>query len=221
MTTTKRAIVNYSTPVYYGIQERLFKSFTGIDKVKIRGKKFEPHEKNPYAFKIRSIETALISGYTQILWLDSSCYAVNDPAPIFDIIEKKGYFMEQAGHMAGNWTNDRTLEYFKISRNKAMKIQMYSAGFTGINFDTKIGWKFFSMWRDAMEAGMFKGAWHNKALTESKDTRCKGHRHDMSCASIIAHKLKMEYEPGGSFFQYGSPESELNHNGIIFKLEGI
>jgi hypothetical protein len=216
-----RAIVNYSTEQYYEIQDRLFNSFTGIDKVKLRELNCDSHQSNPYAFKIQAIEAAMIAGYKQVLWLDSSCWAVKDPSPIFDIIDAKGYFMEEAGHMAGNWTNDRALEYFQISRDEAMNIPMYSAGFTGINFDTDIGWKFFSWWRSAMEFGMFRGQWDNDTHSESRDPRCKGHRHDMSCASIIAYKLGMTFEPGNSYFQYGSPESELNHDKIIFKLQGI
>lgn len=216
-----RAIVNYSTEKYYEIQDRLFNSFIGIDKIKLRDLNCDSHESNPYAFKIQAIETALSAGYKQILWLDASCYAVKSPDKIFKIIDKQGYFLEDSGFKVGNWTNDKTLDYFQISRDEAMNIPMNSAGFTGINFDTEIGWKFFSWWRSAMEFGMFQGKWDNDLHSESTDERCKGHRHDQSCASLIAYKLGMKIEPVNTYFQAASPESELLHDGIIFKLQGV
>src|SRR4051812_44561198 len=56
-----------------------------------------PHHENPYAFKLYAIDKVRKMGYNQILYLDSSCYAIENLQPIFDIIERKGYFMQEAG----------------------------------------------------------------------------------------------------------------------------
>lgn len=222
----KQAIVNLSTSQYYNAQTRLVNSLKGygIPCFDYRSEKdigAPLHRSNPYAFKIYAIDAIHQVGFDHILWLDSSCYAIADPKPVMDIIANKGYFMEEAGHVVGKWANDNCLRYFGLTRDEAMEIPMYSAGFTGLNFNKSIATDFFGEWRRAMEYGYFKGQWTNTNKTESQDVRCEGHRHDMACASIIAHRLDMAYEPGGTYFQYGAPEDPVRAESIIFKLQGI
>lgn len=222
-----KAIVSLATDLFRRGQIRLMDSlinktdadFIGFNSVEQVAA--PPHSNNPYAFKIYAIQAALNRGYRQILWLDASAYAVNPVQPIFDIIERDGYFLEEAGHWAGTWANDKALNYFGIDRDEAMTIPMFSAGWTGLNFEAEIAREFFARWKNAMLSGCFIGGWHNTEKTESQDERCKGHRHDMVCGSIIAHKLGMKYTTGGSFFQYGKVEDALNHPQIIFKAQGI
>ena len=222
----KQVIVNLSTPRFHRAQARLRASLEGygipyLDYNSEAQVKAPLHRDNPYAFKVYAIEQARRAGADHVLWLDSSCYAIADPAPIFDIIANKGYFMEEAGHVAGKWANDNCLQHFGITRDEAMEIPMFSAGFTGINFNDMFAAEFFRQWKEAMLAGAFKGGWTNTNKTESQDARCEGHRHDMVCASIIAHKLGMTYEPGGTYFQYAAPSDPVRAESIIFKLQGI
>lgn len=179
------------------------------------------HSKVPYAFKIYSILRAYEMGYTSILYLDTSAYAIADINPIFEIIERDGYFMEEAGHYCGTWTNDKTLRHFNITRDEAMAMPMYSAGFTGIDFNNLDVNAFFTIWEQSMHAGCFNGQWNNLAETESKDKRCEGHRHDMSCASIIANQLGMKYQSGGSYFQYAAPDDIKLKESVIFYVQGM
>ena len=225
----RRAIVSFANERgnYFEAQQRLKDSligFTDADFIAIQGEDSigaPKHDKNSYAFKIYAIQEAINRGYTSILYLDTSAYAVANIDAIFDIIELDRYFMEEAGHYAGTWTNDRALKYFGLSRDEAMKITMYSAGFTGLDFTNDIACPFYMMWIDAMSAGCFKGKWDNKGFTQSKDTRCEGHRHDMSCASIIAKTLQMKYQSGGSYFQYGAPEDKKNKDTVCFYVQGL
>jgi len=225
----RRAIVSFANERgnYLEAQQRLKDSligFTDADFIAIQGEESigaPKHDKNPYAFKIYAIQEAINRGYTSILYLDTSAYAVANIDTIFNIIELDGYFMEEAGHYAGTWTNDKALKYFGLTRDEAMKITMYSAGFTGLDFTNDIACAFYMMWIDAMSAGCFKGKWDNKGFTQSKDTRCEGHRHDMSCASIIAHDLQMKYQSGGSYFQYGAPEDKKNKDTVCFYVQGL
>lgn len=180
------------------------------------------HTDNPYAFKIYAFEKAKSLGYKNILWLDASVYCVNDVQPVFDIIEKEGYIMQYAGQKLGAWANDNCLEYFNLTRDDAMDIICYgNAGFLGLNFDFEISNKFFELWKKAAIDGIFKGAWNNNNKTESKDERCKGHRHDLTCGSIIAHKLGMEYKKGTEWLQYAAPDDAVLNDTIIFKAQGI
>lgn len=179
------------------------------------------HADNPYAFKIYAIKHAIDQGYTSLLWLDSSCFAIKKVSPIFDEIETNGYIMQEAGHFAGTWTNDSTLEYFGVTRDEAMEMPCYgNAGFLGLNMLSDIGRVFFTNWKLAMESGCFKGAWTNGHHSESYDDRCLGHRHDLSCGSIIANQLGMQYKSGNEWLQYAGVFDETANETIIIKAQG-
>lgn len=209
----KPTIVNVATHRFHGGQLRLKSSLLpyAIDFNYWQSERelgAPLHTDNPYAFKIYAIEHAWGMGYDKVLWLDASVYAVKDPSPVFDWITKHGVFMEEAGHYVGQWCNDQTLEYFAITREQAMTMPMFSAGFVGFDFSNPIARQFFDRWKESMLAGMFKGDYSN-------------HRHDMTCGSIIANKMKLPMSSGGQFFAYigqgYGPPSET----AIFHLQGI
>lgn len=209
-----KCIVNLSTSQYNKGQTRLENSLKGKTDADFICFKSElevgspRHKDNPYAFKIYAIENALNKGYTQILWLDSSAYAIANVEPIFNLIRRNGHFMEDAGHLADKWTNDRTLEYFDLTKEEAIKIPLYSSGFTGLNFNNETTVTFFELWKQSMLDGQFKGDWSN-------------HRHDMTCASIIAHRLGIKYETCGKYFQYAKPHEKQNKKTVLFFAQGI
>lgn len=180
------------------------------------------HSENPYAFKIYAFEKAREAGYTQILWLDSSVFAIQNVQPVFDHISQHGYIMQDAGHYVGNWTNDRALDYFRMNRDEAMNIKCYgNAGFLGLDFTNYKAISFFEAWKTAMLDGMFKGNWNNNEKTESQDERCLGHRHDLSCGSILAHRSGMQLQSGDQWLQYAGPYDKTGNESIIFKAQGI
>lgn len=207
----KRCIVNLATSKYWEGQKRLQQSVkdyqvnTFQNEVQVNS---PFHNDNPYAFKIYAIESMLRAGYDQILWLDASVYAVKSPKPVFDWIDHYGYFMEEAGHYVGQWCNDRTLEFFGITREEAMDMPMFSAGFVGLDFRNETAAAFFSRWKSAMLNGMFKGDWSN-------------HRHDMTCGSIIAHQMGLKFSPGGTYFAYVGPGYGDPLPSAVFYLKGM
>jgi hypothetical protein len=160
-----------------------FHSWIGEDKVGS-----PPHGENPYAFKVYSFEKVR-GKYEQVLWLDSSIWLVKPIFPIFKIIGEKGYFMEEAGHWLGRWINEKTLKYYGITREEAMKIPMFSAGVLGLDFTNKKAKEFYRLWKSDCEAGLFVGDHRN-------------HRHDMTCASFRAYQLGMKFERGGTHLAY-------------------
>lgn len=227
---SKRAIVSLATERgnYYQSLARLGDSLKG----KFDGDFFgfmgehsvgaPKHLENPYAFKLYAIAEVLDKGYDQVLWLDSSVYAIKNVSPIFDIIEAQGYVMQDSGHYIGNWASDTQLETFSLSRDKAMTMSMYgNAGLLGIDHDSIKGMGFFHTWSRHMQNGLFKGSWTNENKTESNDERCFGCRHDMVIGSILAHKFKMHYHPGDQLLQYASPEETPINDSIIFFAQGI
>jgi hypothetical protein len=147
------------------------------------------HHPYNYAFKVYAVDS--VKHYDLVLWLDCSIVLVNSPKPVFDIIETQGFFAENSGHSVGMWCNDRTLEYFGITREEANKMRMFSSGMTGFNFKTDIGQEFFERWKQSMSDGMFTGSW-------------KDHRHDQTCGSIILNQMGLadKYAECGTYFAY-------------------
>lgn len=183
-----------------------------------------PHSVMPYGFKIHGIQKAIDAGFDQILWLDSSCYAIKNVEKIFTVIEAEGFIFQEAGHMLGTWTNDVTLKHFGISRDQAMNIPMIgNAGFLGLNMRNAQAKQFFIRWKQAYQDGLFHGSWSNEHKSESQDERCKGHRHDMSCSSALVHTMGLSHliKPGDQWLQYAGPYDETGNDSIIIKAQGI
>lgn len=222
-------VINLSTHKYLKGQKRLQMTLAGYsnsdflfytDENQFASPK---HIDNPYAFKTYAIKNALDKGYKKILWLDASIYAIKDISPAWNIIENEGYLMQEAGWFCGQWANDKCLEYFNITRDEAMTMPMYgNAGLLGLNFENETAINFFELWHKSSQDGIFKGSWNNNNKTESNDTRCLGHRHDMVAGSIIANKLKMRYIPSNQIMQYGcAPHIKPINDTIILKAYGI
>lgn len=182
---------------------------------------FRSHMDNPYAFKIDAFNKAREDGFNQILYVDCSIWAIKDVSPLFDVLSDRGYVMQYAGHMCGTWTNDATLYYFDIDRDTAMTIPMFSAGFLALDFSHPVTHNFFVRWEAACNQGLFMGRWDNKLKTESNDHRCEGHRHDMSCASIIANDEKMHIDQCGDWFAYIGPAYNSPPEKSIFYAQGL
>jgi hypothetical protein len=210
-----KAIVNLSTAQYNRGRQRLVDSLNGnfdggVFTFTSESEVGSPlHTENPYAFKIYAIEKVKEMGYTEILWLDASCHAIKNVQPIFDWMKEKGIFLESAGHLAGSWSNDETLNYFGISREQAMSMPMYSAGFTGLDFNNPISVEYFQKWKKSMLDGYFKGSWVN-------------HRHDMTCGSIIANQMGLleKFSGGGNFFAYTGEAYGTPKDSVIFYVSG-
>ena len=166
------------------------------------------HLENPYAFKIYAFKKARELGYTKILYLDSSIFAVNPLDKLWEVLDEDGYFMQEAGHLVGRWCNERTLEYFSLSREAAMDIMMYgNAGLLALDFENEKANNFFQLWEKSMLEGQFIGSWDD-------------HRHDMTCGSIIANRLQMKLQSGNKWMIYTSDEAAVSED-IIFHASGM
>jgi hypothetical protein len=164
------------------------------------------HDEIPYAFKPYAIQKAIDLGYEQILWCDSPIYAKQNIQPVFDHIKEHGYvFFDNIGYSLGDYTNDKTLEYFGISREESWKVKMIMACCMGFDadYDSDPSGLFQTYKRLAKE--LYPGEWDNDDLTESTDRRVKGHRHDQSVMSAIIHTEKYDILKGqDTFFAYES-----------------
>lgn len=163
----------------------------------------EPHSVIPYKFKPYAIQKAIDLGYEQILWVDSPVYAKQSIEPVFDHIAKHGYlFFDNIGFSLGDYTNDKTIEHFKINRDESWKVKMIMACVMGFDFTKTPVQDIFKQYLSVANE-LYPGEWDNGDLTESQDRRVKGHRHDQSVMSAILYKEGFEVLKGqDTFFAY-------------------
>lgn len=206
-------IVNFATDGFKRGQARLMKSIDG----KCRGVFYDSythikspsHQKSPYEFKVHALKRAMKDhpNETIFLWCDASLFRVGDLSKIETIIERDGYFMEEAGHYVKDWCNAHARKYFNFT-DAENHFTMFSAGLLGLHRNSPLSMDFFHQWAASAAAGCFIGSW-------------KDHRHDMTCASIIAQRLNMTYQRGGSHMAYLGPGFQEPAPGVVFHLQGI
>lgn len=158
------------------------------------------HSQIPYAFKPHAIQKAIDLGYETILWCDSPIYAKQSIEPVFKHIEDIGYlFFDNIGYSLGDYTNDKTLNHFGITREESWHIKMIMACIMGFHKDHL---HLFNQYKNVANE-LYPGEWDNDDLTESKDMRVKGHRHDQSVMSALLHIHNIPILKGqDTFFAY-------------------
>lgn len=207
-------IVNFATKEYSRGQKRLSDSIPSSYN-KLMFSQYDTigsptHRESPYEFKVHAIRIAAEIDPV-VLWVDASMYCVGDLSKIEKIILENGYFMEEAGHWVGSWCNDHTRKHFELTPDEAKVpggYNMFSAGLLGLDFQDPKALQFFHMWSMSAKAGCFSGSWND-------------HRHDMTCGSIIASRLGMKYQRGGSHMAYIGPGYSQPEPGVVFHLQGV
>lgn len=205
-------VVNFATQQYRRAQQRLMNSLHGKG---LFISEYPPgwptHQESPYEFKIHAIREAMKTD-SIVLWVDSSMYRVGDLSVIENHIKTDGYFAEEAGHYAGRWTNQHARNYFNLTEQESFQgeggITMFSAGLLGLNRDSEVAMKFLDQWEASAKAGCFRGDWSD-------------HRHDMTCASIIATRLGMKYHTGGTHLAYIGPGYSSPNKSAVFYCQGM
>lgn len=206
-------VVNFATGHYLKGQQRLANSLNGQKKLMLSSYAAigsPTHKESPYEFKVHAIEKAFQFDPI-VLWVDASMWRVGDLSKIERLILEDGYFMSEAGHWVGTWTNQFTRDYFNLTEEESKVpdgLFMFSAGLLGLNGASEITWKFFQQWKASALAGCFKGDWND-------------HRHDMTCGSIVAQRLGMKYQRGGEHMSYIGPGYSKPEKDSVFHLQGI
>lgn len=213
----KRAIISLATERgnYYKGLTRLAESLRGNFSGDFLGFMGEAsvgapkHSEVPYGFKVYAHKLVMDMGYNQVIWLDSSVYAIKPVDHLFDLFNDQAVIMQEAGCFVGQWCNDYTLDYFDLTRDEAMKMPCYgNAGFLGFDWTKHSAVSFFDAWTDSMRFGCFNGSWSD-------------HRHDLTCGSIIANHLGFNYQPGNEILQYAAPTDTPNNETICLFAQGL
>jgi len=204
-----RAVINVSTRKYHNglyrlrqtIQDNspqtIFLYFTREYQI---GAPF--HTNSMYAFKPYAFREAMEQGFTTVLWLDASMYVRKDLTPIFEQIERDGYYGQDSGWENSRWTTPEQKEYFGTDKGK-----MISSGVIGLDLTNPIGIEFLNRWIKASDDGMFNG---------SHDVT----RHDQTSASLIIEQMGLKITPNETHWMYGNPSDNFKEN-ILIVANGI
>lgn len=164
------------------------------------------HTENNYAFKVYAIQKAIDAGYTQILWLDCSVWAVAPIQPLFDIIAEQGYWFEGAGCWLSDWCTNEVLDYYKLDRVDEMP--MVQSGFMGFNTENDMGVEIFKQFKKACNEGLFNGSWSD-------------FRHDQSCISAILYNRGITFSHLPEYVQYAGLYDKQLNDSIILRCQGL
>lgn len=152
----------------------------------------ESHRIVPYKFKPYAIQKAREMGYTSILWCDSPVHAIKPIDHIFDYIEENSYlFFDNIGWTLGRWSNQRSLDYFGVTKEQAEQKKIIMACVMGFDFREKMVCDLFDEYKELANF-LYPGSWED-------------HRHDQTVMSYLldrdgfnlieAHKTFFAYYP--------------------------
>jgi len=172
-----------------------------------------PHSESPYGFKVHAIKVAYEMGYTSILWLDSPAHAVKeDISPIFEKIEKEGYYAMSHIDPLENWVGDITLSVFGKRREDLVGYNLPSGSCYGFRIDgpmpkdwphgeiPELFWDFYFQESD----NMFK----SEVISEGK-----WHRHDEAVLAMNLISRGLPVFTNDPLFQSDSPECVIKSGG--------
>lgn len=148
-----------------------------------------PHLRSPYSFKPYAVDHVRRLGYRYVIWCDSVVRLRKDIEDLLPAISRVGVYLQADGWPVGVWANDRALAYFGLTRDQAMDIEAIYACIMAFDMQNPIAVEFLARWKKASDDGIFIGHWKNDEKTESQDERCRGHRHDQTCAELISYRM--------------------------------
>lgn len=176
-----RAVVSVATTAYYQRgQARLMRC------LRERNEQFTlwgdaapswpTHQDKPYAFKAFALKHAADAGVDLLLWTDASILPVRSLEPLWERIERDGYWFSRSGWSNYEWTADSAYpdlfpdaklwgfeaKAFSVAREINRKIEHVVATTFGLNLKHPKGKAFLDeYYRLASETRAFCGPWIN------------------------------------------------------------
>lgn len=136
----------------------------------------------PYTIKAHLLKRAMEMGYRQILWLDCSIWAIQNPNPFFDVIKERGAYLMTSGYNARQTTSDKCADIFGYTRTELEAIPELWSCIFGFDLDNPIAERIAL---DFIEAAK-QGAFHGSRLhdNQSADPQFLFHRQDQSALTL-------------------------------------
>lgn len=183
------------------------------------------HQEKPYAFKAYALMDSVQKGAHAVLWCDASILPIRSLEPLWEKIEREGYWIARNGWNNYQWTADRAyqdlfsglkdehrtsnVDWFVHAREINKRIPHVVATSFGLNVKHPIGKAFLhEYFRLASETRAFCGPWKNTQQTPCGPPDVLGHRHDQTAASVIAWRLGMRLTDCPLIFSYKGGETE-------------
>jgi len=150
-----------------------------------------------YAAKPYLLQHVLLRDGPRVTILcDASFYAIRPLDPLIEHITRNGYYLCDNGYTVGEWASDRCLAHFGLSRDVAMAMPDCSSYCVGIDRENPTAMELARQWCEHSVEATICGAHTNQGHRRSRnpgfvsgDPRCRGHRHDQTVLSIVAHGL--------------------------------
>jgi len=165
------------------------------------------HQTNHYYFKAFAMKAVYMAGFDIGIWLDAACEVLGDLTPIIGEVIERGIYVAADDQPLGEWISDQALERFSVTRDEAMQIRLCGGCIVGLDMRNGGGWQFIREWMDLGAAGLFYTSHSALApdkmsslrmsdgpdnVVHSTDPRCKGHRSDEACFSLMLERRGIE-----------------------------
>jgi hypothetical protein len=226
-----RAIVNVATGRYLKGQERLIEAVEPYR----AGASFhywqkEPegcpaHSDVPYAFKAFALKEA--SKHADILlWCDACILPIRSLEPLWERIERDGYWISRNGYSNAEWTAESAYpDLFELDGDEVCaredgpswleeaaavnkEIPHVVATAFGLNVKHPRGKAILAeYYRLASETRAFCGPWKNTPETPCGPEDVRGHRHDQSALSVLAWRNRCTLTNPPNVFSYKGGET--------------
>jgi hypothetical protein len=142
------------------------------------------HADMPYQFKPFAIQEAIESGYTRVLWCDSTIRLMANPEPLWEQCATNGILAwDNEGHPLDKWIAPHAAEAIGIDPKGVKQIMACCIMF---DFSHPITQVVFDEWIECSRNGSFLSKGFNN------------HRHDQACLSAILHKHNVPIQPYGA-----------------------
>jgi len=241
-----RVVISVATTTYYQRgQDRLGAALKELGETG-RFWRFIPpdwpqHKKVPYAFKAYALKEA--SEHADLLlWCDACMIPVRPLGPLWERIERDGYWMGKDGWNNYEWTADsgypdlfpefqRSSNYDGDSaRAQNRAIPHVCATAFGLNLKHAKGKAFLEeYYRLASQTKAFCGPWRNAnhpnhaavvgdwggRMLPCGPPDVRGHRHDQTAASVIAWRLGFELTEPPNVMTWGDPEEAVEEETFL------
>lgn len=172
-----------------------------------------------YCAKPYALMSAMVGGADIAILLDCAFYPIRSIHPLIDHITRTGYYFCKNGAPVGAWSSDRCLERMGTTRDDAMTMEEISSYCVGLNFRHGNCIELVQRWCGFAGDRLTVPGRHTNTFRDSPpgrnmgwcsdDPRCKGHRHDQTVLSILAHRMGMrELTERPKFTAYKGSEND-------------
>ena len=205
----KRAIINVAVGSWYPRGQR--RMYETLQNVGYAGDTLFWNDRMPpgcpdhndmmYGFKAYALEMARAMGYGPALWCDASTWFLHNPEPIFERIERDGYYLwRNPCEDLGESGADIAMLTLGMDREESFGLPSAVATVFGLDLSSKVGSEVLTRYGRAARDGAFNAPPHNdpngpswvpglRSACGSTDPRVKSCRQDQTVLGIIAHQM--------------------------------